>query len=234
MKRYSEKELIVQNAIDLEYCSHLEEKGVITLDELAELVPGYIHLNDKYTFGIKYYSNNALEIFNKSMSEIQSLGRKHIDMISDEKSKQIFNTTLIDYSLNGNPLKTFSFIQRLRENPKAKFNLYYTTSRHYKDGDNLLSYTQPLGELNGQSYLNNIIEQSYTFFNKNFRLFDLLTLREREILRLVANGDSNKTISDKLYISFQTVKTHRKNICRKLETGKLIELIKYAHVFLQE
>ena len=39
------------------------------------------------------------------MEEIQQAGRKHIDTISNEKSKQIFNTSLIDFSLNGDPLK---------------------------------------------------------------------------------------------------------------------------------
>ena len=234
MKRYSEKEIIIQKAIDLEYCSLLESESIISLDELSELIPGYIHLNNKQTLGIDYYSRNALELFNKSMEEIQQAGRKHIDAISDEKSKQIFNTSLIDFSLNGDPLKTFSFIQRLRESPKTKFELYYTTSRHYRDGKNLLSFTQPLQMLNDFSFLKEIVEERYTFYNKHFCRFNTLTQREREILSLIAEGDTNKTISEKLCISHQTVKTHRKNICRKLETGKLIELVKYSQVFLKE
>ena len=234
MKRYSEKEIIIQKAIDLEYCSLLESESIISLDELSELIPGYIHLNNKQTLGIDYYSRNALELFNKSMEEIQQAGRKHIDAISDEKSKQIFNTSLINFSLNGDPLKTFSFIQRLRESPKAKFELYYTTSRHYRDRKNLLSFTQPLQMLNDFSFLKEIVEERYTFYNKHFCRFNTLTQREREILSLIAEGDTNKTISEKLCISYQTVKTHRKNICRKLETGKLIELVKFSQVFLKE
>jgi len=234
MKRYSEKEIIIQKTINLEYCSLLECKSIISLEELGELIPGYIHLNNKQTLGIDYYSRNALEIFNKSMEEIQQAGREHIDAISDEKSKQIFSTSLIDFSLNGDTLKTFSFIQRLRENPKAKYELYYTTTRHYRDGKNLLSFTQPLQMLNDFSFLKEIVEECYTFYNKHFCRFSTLTHRERELLSLIAKGDTNKIISDKLYISMQTVKTHRKNICRKLETGKLIELVKYAQVFLKK
>jgi DNA-binding CsgD family transcriptional regulator len=234
MKRLSEKEIIKQNNIDLEYCSLLEFKKLITIEELSELIPGYIHLNDKQTLGIDYYSKNALDIFGKSLEEIKNDGRKHIDTISDKKSQEIFNTSLIDFSLNGNPLKTFSFIQRLRENSKADYQLYYTISRHYRDGKNLLSYTQPLQRLNDFSFLKEIVEERYSFFNKHFYRFDLLTQREREILKLIAEGDTNKTISEKLYISFQTVKTHRKNICRKLETGKLIDIVKFAQVFLKK
>ncbi len=43
-----------------------------------------------------------------------------------------------------------------------------------------------------------------------------LTERELEVLRLVANGDSNKTIASKLYISEKTVKNHLTNIFQKL------------------
>lgn len=43
-----------------------------------------------------------------------------------------------------------------------------------------------------------------------------LTLRELEILKLVAKGNSSKDIAKQLYISLHTVITHRKNICRKL------------------
>ena len=43
-----------------------------------------------------------------------------------------------------------------------------------------------------------------------------LTAREREVLILIAKGYSNKEIARRLYISFQTVLTHRKNITSKL------------------
>ncbi|MDD2443835.1 MAG: response regulator transcription factor [Desulfotomaculaceae bacterium] len=43
-----------------------------------------------------------------------------------------------------------------------------------------------------------------------------LTKREYDVLRLVANGDSNRSIADKLYISEKTVKNHLTNIFQKL------------------
>ncbi len=43
-----------------------------------------------------------------------------------------------------------------------------------------------------------------------------LTRREYDVLRLVAHGDSNRSIADKLYISEKTVKNHLTNIFQKL------------------
>jgi two-component system, NarL family, nitrate/nitrite response regulator NarL len=57
---------------------------------------------------------------------------------------------------------------------------------------------------------------------------DLLTEREREILKLIAKEYSNKQMADKLFISERTVETHRKNIFRKTNTNTLVGLIKFA------
>lgn len=56
----------------------------------------------------------------------------------------------------------------------------------------------------------------------------LLTEREKEILKLVVEGSSNKEIADKLYISIRTVETHKNNILQKLELKSTVELVKFA------
>jgi DNA-binding NarL/FixJ family response regulator len=48
---------------------------------------------------------------------------------------------------------------------------------------------------------------------------DDLTAREVEILRLVAAGNSNKIVGDRLLISEDTVKTHMKNVMAKLSAN---------------
>ncbi len=57
----------------------------------------------------------------------------------------------------------------------------------------------------------------------------LLSAREIEIVRLIAQEFNNAQIGDKLFISEQTVQTHRKNIFRKTETHTVIGLLKYAY-----
>ncbi|WP_343584986.1 response regulator transcription factor [Herbaspirillum sp.] len=57
---------------------------------------------------------------------------------------------------------------------------------------------------------------------------ELLTLREREVLKHIANGESNKQIARELDLSVRTVETHRLNIKRKLNIDGQAELIKFA------
>lgn len=52
-----------------------------------------------------------------------------------------------------------------------------------------------------------------------------LTPRELEVLRLLADGSSNKRIADSLYISVMTVRTHVQNILRKLEVHSKVEAV---------
>ncbi|MEZ4601679.1 MAG: response regulator transcription factor [Syntrophotaleaceae bacterium] len=55
-----------------------------------------------------------------------------------------------------------------------------------------------------------------------------LTSREKQILACLARGQGNKEISDSLYISTETVKTHIKNIFRKLDVKSRLEAVAAA------
>lgn len=57
-----------------------------------------------------------------------------------------------------------------------------------------------------------------------------LSEREREIVICIARGMSNKDVADKLFISVNTVLTHRKNIFRKLDIHSISGLTIYAVV----
>ncbi|MBI5664794.1 MAG: response regulator transcription factor [Nitrospirae bacterium] len=57
---------------------------------------------------------------------------------------------------------------------------------------------------------------------------EALTTREREILKLIAEGKASKDIADLLYISPRTVDRHRSNIILKLRIRNVADLVKYA------
>lgn len=58
--------------------------------------------------------------------------------------------------------------------------------------------------------------------------YDLLSIREKEILQCLTNGKSNREVADLLHLSTSTVETHRNNILQKLQLHSLADLILYA------
>lgn len=59
-------------------------------------------------------------------------------------------------------------------------------------------------------------------------VLEILTKREREILKSIANGLKNRDISEELDISVRTVETHRANIMQKLGINNTASLVKFA------
>lgn len=55
-----------------------------------------------------------------------------------------------------------------------------------------------------------------------------LTPREREVLKLVAEGKTTKEIADELFVSTRTIESHRANMMEKLHVHNTAELIKVA------
>jgi two-component system, NarL family, response regulator NreC len=90
--------------------------------------------------------------------------------------------------------------------------------------------------LNGKRYLSpgiseKIIEgylSTSRGAQKTKTAWDSLTHREREILKLIAEGYQNKDIADYLYISLKTVEKHRANLMKKLDIHNTARLTAYA------
>jgi two-component system response regulator NreC len=59
-------------------------------------------------------------------------------------------------------------------------------------------------------------------------LLSILTLREREVLQLVAEGVKSEEIADRLFVTVKTVSSHRAQIMKKLNVNSVAELTRLA------
>lgn len=85
----------------------------------------------------------------------------------------------------------------------------------------------------GQAYISPVMVQfliQRTVKDELFKITskNILSPREVEVLKLIADSYTNKEIGEKLFISIKTVQTHRANIMEKLGFTNRTELIKYA------
>jgi DNA-binding NarL/FixJ family response regulator len=58
--------------------------------------------------------------------------------------------------------------------------------------------------------------------------FSTLTTREREVLQLLAEGNSTAQMAERLHLSVKTIETHRQNLMEKLDIRNIADLTKYA------
>ncbi len=94
-----------------------------------------------------------------------------------------------------------------------------------KNGDGELLSSAMLTILDGGSYFP---EEMHNFEGLASNLAVELTKRETEILGLIASEKSSKMIAEELYISEDTVLTHRKNIMQKLKIHSTAGLVSFA------
>ena len=81
---------------------------------------------------------------------------------------------------------------------------------------------------NGGKYLSPLLSSVLTSLAVEEEITEVLTMREREVLKLLAEGKRTKEIAAALYISPHTVRRHRYNIMEKLNIKNLADLVKYA------
>ncbi len=77
------------------------------------------------------------------------------------------------------------------------------------------------------------IVQENKFLKENAERFYSLTQREKEVFEFYANGTTLKEIADKLFLSEFTVRTHWRNIKKKLKIQNLSDIVDYRNSFLR-
>lgn len=83
--------------------------------------------------------------------------------------------------------------------------------------------------LEGKIYLSSRINQIMMEQLDEDTTEKLLTEREIQIIKLIAQEKSSKEIASELFISERTVETHRKNILRKTNSKNIVGLIRFAY-----
>jgi DNA-binding NarL/FixJ family response regulator len=129
-------------------------------------------------------------------------------------------------------LSSYDDLKLIKEVMRLGANAYLTKKCA---GENIVEAIYAVN--NGEDYfcksvrekIFNLVTQNNRKVNKNFSLANsILTERELEIITLISLELSGKEISEKLFISTNTVETHRKNIMKKIDAKNTIGLVKYA------
>ncbi|MEX2512663.1 MAG: LuxR C-terminal-related transcriptional regulator [Cyclobacteriaceae bacterium] len=220
--------ILNQQYDDLNYYEDLLLNNRLTFEQVGELSREILYFTDE-DFNIKYLNKHGRDWFGISNSEIElALIKKfyHPDTLQYEfpKIRNYFKNQLLG-SIYSNYHQIFS----------CKNNSYciclVVLKKLQSVSIDYLTLTIPITSFDSLNKKMQRVISEEIFRNNHRELFQQLTDRESEILKLLATGKNNPEISHVLNISRHTVEQHRKNINKKLCIHGLKDILDYAYAF---
>jgi len=212
------------------------EKKIFRIEDIGDYIPGSVMVQDLSVMTNTYMNQYGCDYLRRSKEELQAMGGDYFTNFFPAEELKILKPELEQFVHLGDKNKIMSFFQRVKPDKKNDYNWYFTTSRLYPthEPNGSLKVVHVAIQANTLSYagkkLNALVDEDI-FVRKNYHRFNLLSNREKEVIRLVVEGKSSIEIADNLFLSIHTVNNHRKNIIHKLELRSLSELIKFAVSF---
>jgi DNA-binding CsgD family transcriptional regulator len=179
--------------------------------ELTHFVASIIHekhivflLNILFPVVLKYFKENATA---GTGTDYRFSWSAKLKNIYSKYEWYLIDTTIMDVNENGFPLSTLITCTNINQFKKGEF-VYYNILKKNSDG---------VYKIMLEGTENNELDPYQ------------LTPREIQIINLIGQGYLNKQIADRLFITINTVQTHRKNILKKTRCQGTAELTNFAY-----
>lgn len=207
--------------------------GEYTAPELGAILPASLMIHDLEGInpaGCSYMNNWGTNFLGKYPEEIQQMGMRYYEEFFIREEAMAALSGLQLYLNDSDADLNYNFFQRVKSYAQQKYKWCFTSCKlvEIQAENKLVILSSPIDGIDTiiQRVTKTLDQNEYV--NANYQKYAQLTKREKEIIRLLANGNSTNEISDYLFLSSHTVSTHRKNICRKLENKSFAELLKFA------
>ncbi|TKC05239.1 response regulator transcription factor [Pedobacter frigoris] len=211
-----------------------------TISEIAanaDKLPGVVTIHNLRDWSIVWMSDRGLKGLNVTAEEI-------IGKTSDEYHNRFFNPEdakdyvpkILELLQRNNDDEILTFFQQVRRDNNTDWTWHMSSVKILlRDEEELpllaISMSFPIDAMHHMTTKASRLLEENNFLRKNFHIYSKLSSREREILRLMALGKSSGETAEELFISQNTVETHRKNIRQKLNTNSYYEVCQYARAF---
>ncbi|WP_339921045.1 response regulator transcription factor [uncultured Flavobacterium sp.] len=205
---------------------HLADDHQVLIDGMRTL------LNTVPNFEVIGFSLDGTNLYDEVINNKANILILDISMPKKDGIEVIKEFTKKGYPCKVIILSSYDDLKIIQEVMKLGVSGYLTKQCA---GENIVEAIQAVS--NGEEYFCNTVREKIfntatknnSKLNKENSIVDsILTGRELEIIILIALEHSGKEISEKLFISTNTVETHRKNIMKKLKAKNTISLVKFA------
>jgi DNA-binding CsgD family transcriptional regulator len=208
------------------------------ISQAANEFPGVViihNIQEKFN-KIEYMSPRGANILGLSLDELKTLGADYYTRFFNEEDAKDYVPKMIEMVQRNNEDEIYSFFQQVRRSSSHPWTWYHSSTRILMKDENsqpLLSITfavpiDPVHHLTNK--VSRLLDEN-NFLRLHFNEFASLTKREKEIVKQLAKGESSAQIAKQSHISVDTLKTHRKNIYKKLNIKTAYQLLEYARAF---
>ncbi len=202
----------------------------------ADHYPGVVIVLNHDCRQVLYMSARGLHGLQTTIAELRAMGEEYYARYFNPDEAHEYVPKVVELLTRNDPTYSVSFFQQVRSGPGGTFELYLSTARVLAQGQQggpLLTICLSC-RLEAASHLTAKVQRlldENTFLRSHTATFASLTSRERQILSHLARSRSSGEIAEALFISVQTVDTHRRNLRHKLGASNAFELGQYARAF---
>jgi DNA-binding CsgD family transcriptional regulator len=202
----------------------------------AEQMPGVVVIHKIGDFPVVYMSSNGLKLLGITMQELIDMETEYYNRFFNIEDMEGFRPKMTALLQNNSPAESFSYFQQVKYAGKTEWTWHISATRIFmwdEDGKPLLTVTTaiPIDRMKHIEAKAERLLRENDFLKKHMNAFATLSKREQVILKLVALGETSGEIAADLFISVETVQTHRKNIRTKLDITSAVEFAEYARAF---
>ena len=212
------------------------EKVIAEVAPYFEMIPGSVIIHHLPTQTVKWMSEWGLRQLGVSRKEMDEMGQDYFPRFFNAEEAKEYVPKVFDFLEKARDNDILTIFQQVRIVNHDDWVMFLTSIKVFLRDDNgypvytLLVSIPVEPNHNFYSKVDRLLEEN-SFLRKNKEKFAALSVREREVLALAAMGNNNKEIAEQLYLSEETVKTHRRNIRRKLKPNNRYDLLKFAQAF---
>ena len=202
----------------------------------AEAMPSVVIIQQLEPFQSIFMTSRGLKELGITMEDLKEMGTDYLQRFFNLEDSEDYLEKLKKLLVTNDPDETFTFFQQVKFKDRDEWLWHIGSTRiFFRDESgrpsHIVTIAIPIDKL---KHIPNKAERllaEKNFFHSNLKKFLSLGKREREVLKLVALGKSSPEIAEELFISVQTVNTHRKSIKQKLGISSGYDFTLYAHAY---
>lgn len=213
---------------------NLEEK-LAALRLVSDDLPIPIIVHHIPDYSVVYMNKVGLEILGVDLSELQSIDpNEYVARYFNQEDDAEYAVQL-QQRLTHVSSDPVSFFQQVKSKDgswclyASNIKVFFTDPEG--NATHVVTTASPLDQKHHITIKINRLMDDVRFLRNNAMVFGKLSVREVEVLKLMAIGLSSTEISEKLFIALATVDTHRRNIRQKLLLKNNYDAVKFAHAF---